>query len=104
MPVRLESNEMANQSSHKYYCIRCDRFLYEQTPALLAITVNLHAAAYHPTDCSSWTAEGITLSAHYTNSSGPLPQYLEPHGTTSKREIKITKEDEAMLQRAGIKW
>jgi hypothetical protein len=100
----MESNEMENQRAHKYYCIRCDRYLFGETAAFLATALNYHATAYHPTDCSTWTADQIILSKMYEGTTGPLPKYLEAHGTTSKRVPTITAEDEAMLSKAGIKW
>jgi hypothetical protein len=95
---------MENQRAHKYYCPRCDRYLYGESPTHLAIAVNYHATAYHPQDCSTWTSSGIVLSKQYEAAAGPLPQYLEPHGTTSKKVPVLTDEDKAMLKRACVAW
>ena len=89
---------------HKYYCTRCDRFVYGETLAVLANAVNYHATAFHPSDFSNWTAENIVSSTQYTGIAGPLPQYLAVHGTTSKRIPPITDEDRAMLAEGHVKW
>ena len=95
---------MENQRAHKYYCTRCDRYLYGETTAFLATAVNYHATAYHPTDCSSWTSSGIILSKQYEGATGPLPEYVVPYVNAERRVPIITEEDQAMLSQAGIKW
>jgi len=78
---------------HKYYCTRCERFVYGENLGILANAVNYHATAFH-----------ITSSTQDSGTPGPLPQYLAPHGTTSKRVPQITDEDRAMLMENLIKW
>jgi hypothetical protein len=89
---------------HKYYCTRCERFVYGENLGILANAVNYHATAFHPSDFANWTADNIVSSTCYSGVEGPLPQYLVPHGTTSKRVPEITDEDRAMLAEAKIKW
>ena len=89
---------------HKYYCTRCDRFVYGENLVVLANAVNYHATAFHPSDFANWTADGIVSSSQYSGSAGPLPQYLVPHGTTSKREPVITEADRVILARGRVKW
>lgn len=95
---------------HKYYCLHCKRFVFGETAAGLAFNVNSHNSVLHPTDCCNWTAEGITHSTRYSGVDGPLPQYLQPHGTTSKNEWgdakppDITERDKIMLSKGGVKW
>jgi len=89
---------------HKYYCTRCERFMYGETLAVLAQAVNYHATAFHPSDFANWTAENIAGSTQYTAASGPLPQYLTVHGTTSKHLPAITEADRAMLAAGHVKW
>ena len=89
---------------HKYYCIRCDRFVYGENLVVLANAVNYHATAFHPSDFANWTADGIASSARYSGSAGPLPQYLVPYGTTSKKVPTITAADRAMLAEGHVEW
>lgn len=93
---------------HKYYCSRCDRFMYGVTLAELAINVNYHATSLHPSDFSNWTVSSIVDSANYSvPPSSVLPQYTEPYGTTSKRGSvlpTLTEDDKAMLAEAKISW
>ena len=89
---------------HKYYCTRCERFIYGENLVVLANAVNYHATAFHPSDFANWQAENITRSSQYTGTAAPLPQYLVPHGTTSKREPIITEADRAMLAEGHVKW
>jgi len=94
-------------SIHKYYCIRCDRFIYENTLAKLAVQVNYHATAFHPSDFANWTDANIASSTQYSGTSGPLPEYLAPFGTTSRRVSvlpDITADDRAMLAEGHVKW
>lgn len=89
---------------HKYYCTRCDRFIYENTLVKLATMVNYHATAFHPSDFANWNEGNITSSAQYSGAPGPLPEYLAVHGTTSKREPTITDADRAMLKAGHVAW
>ena len=89
---------------HKYFCTRCDKFLYENTLGRLATTVNYHVTAFHPSDFANWTETSITSSTQYSGSPGPLPQYLVVHGTTSKHLPTITDADRAMLEAGHVLW
>jgi hypothetical protein len=89
---------------HKYYCIRCEKFLYSDSRLRLAIDLNYHNTAQHPADFAAWTERNIISSMQYVGEAGPLPQYLEAHGTTSKRVLTITDEDRAMLKAGGVAW
>lgn len=95
---------MENQRSHKYYCTRCDRYLYGESLTHLATAANYHATAYHPSDFAQWTAEGITHSTQYEGATGPLPEYVVPYANVEQRALTITEDDRAMLQRAGVGW
>lgn len=94
--------------SHRYYCGRCDRFLCAENLASLAAQVNTHAQAVHPTAFANWTAEGVLHSSQYSGTLGaPLPQYLAPHSTTTRRVPvlpDLTDADKAMLAEAHVKW
>jgi hypothetical protein len=90
-------------SAHKFYCFRCDRYLFGDSLTSLATGVNGHNTSTHPADFASWTAEGITHSTNYSGS-GPLPAYIVPYGTTSKKILTITDEDRAMLAAGHVKW
>ena len=89
---------------HKYYCTRCERFVYGESLTILANEVNSHATGFHPSDFAKWTEANITRSSQYTGTAGPLLQYLAVHGTTSKREPAITEADRAMLAEGRVKW
>jgi hypothetical protein len=94
-------------STHKYYCPHCMRYVFGASLEVLASEVNLHAARLHPADCASWSAAGIAQSAHYTGATGPLPQYLAVHGTTSHHDSvlpALTVEDRAMLAKGLVLW
>jgi hypothetical protein len=94
-------------SIHKYYCTRCDKFLYENTLPRLATTVNYHVTAFHPSDFANWTETSITSSTQYSGTSGPLPEYLQPYGTTARRGSVLpvlTVEDRAMLAAGHVIW
>jgi hypothetical protein len=93
-----------SSSAHKYFCVRCQLYIYGETLASLAKQVNLHASVFHPQDFSHWDEKGIVLSEQYTCTAAPLPQYLVPHGTTSKRISEITDEDRAMLKAGHVAW
>lgn len=95
---------MENQRAHKYYCARCDRYLFGESRAHLATAVNYHAMTTHPSDFANWTPDTIITSCNYEGVSGPLPQYLTPHGTTSKAIPSITDEDRAMLKAGNVSW
>jgi hypothetical protein len=95
---------MADVRAHKYYCVRCDRFMYGETLAYLASAVNYHATSQHPSDFANWTAGSIESSTQYSGTKGPLPQYLAPHGTTSHKVPTITDEDRAMLAAGLVRW
>lgn len=97
---------------HQYFCVRCSRSLYAETPGALASRVNEHSCKLHPADFANWTADGIVLSAQY---SGPhadrtRPEYTVPFGTTSRSEPRLSKlpdltaEDRRFLERALVKW
>ena len=95
---------------HRFYCNRCDRFMYGENIAELAKATNYHAISFHPADFSSWNQDNIVLSINY----GAPPsqalvrhEYTEPHGTTTKRGTilpALSDEDRAMLAEAHIKW
>ena len=93
---------------HRFYCNRCDRFMYGENLAELAKATNYHAISFHPADFSSWTPDGITLSVNYgAPPSQALPRYTQPFGTTSRRgtvALNITDEDRAMLAAGRVKW
>ena len=111
------------ESTHSYYCAYCQYSLYGASTEALAAALNKHNERYHPADCTNWTATGVTLSVHYTDPAGvawtnkvtkrdgPLPQYTEPYGTTSKREWgdaksapNLTAADQTLLTGMKIKW
>ena len=94
---------MEDQKAHKYYCHHCSRFLYGETLIFLVSAVNYHATAYHPSDFSKWTPAELAKSRHYAAASAPLPQYLLPHGTTSKREPELSNFDREMLEEGPYK-
>ena len=48
--------------------------------------------------------ENCIITVMAEAAAGPLPQYLEPHGTTSKKVPVLTEEDKAMLKRACVAW
>jgi hypothetical protein len=98
--------------THKYYCSHCRQYVFGSTPALLAREVNTHNTAIHPADYADWSAEGIMRSSWYSGPPvGPLVQYTNPFGTTSRREWgdaksapNITDQDRAMLAQGLVKW
>ena len=102
------------ESVHRYLCPRCHSVIFGDNPTRLAANANTHAQVQHPADFSSWTPSGITKSAHYVSPPGqPRPQYLLPHGTTSKSEWGdarnapyITDEDRDILlnECGGVIW
>ena len=94
-------------SIHKYFCTRCDKFIYENNLVQLAASVNYHVTAFHPSDFANWTETSITISTQYSGTSGPLPEYLQPYGTTSRRGSvlpALTVEDRAMLAAGHVIW
>lgn len=93
--------------AHRYFCVRCDRFIHSTRLADLVAQVNTHATVFHPTDFAQWAEKGIVLSSQYTYLSEILPQYLTPHGTTNRRVpavIELTDADRKMLAAGGVKW
>ena len=102
-------------SIHKYFCVRCDKFIYENNLMQLAASVNYHATAFHPSDFANWTETSIVTSTQYSGTPGPLPEYLEPYGTASRKDsvthlLKdlgiplITEADLTFLAENKIKW
>jgi hypothetical protein len=95
---------------HRFYCARCDRFMYGETLEALAAHTNYHATAFHPADFAAWNESNIPLSSNYgAPPSQPLclPEYTEPFGTTSRRGSVLpvlTDEDKNMLAEAHIRW
>lgn len=94
---------MADPRAHKFYCSRCNRFLYAETVLGLVTAVNYHAVTTHPADCSNWTVSGIAASVNYS-SAGPLPQYLAPYNSPAKKTLTITEEDRKMLAAGRVRW
>jgi hypothetical protein len=93
---------------HRFYCARCDRFMYGQTVTELATGANYHATSLHPADFANWTPLTIVASSHYAApQSTTQPQYLVPHGVTSHRAplvADITEADRQMLKAGHILW
>lgn len=114
---------------HKYYCPSCNRNLYGESLKILANALNRHNELAHPADCCTWTEQGIAHSGFYTGpgfvtrsatpeekrvaagtASGPLREYTEPYGTTSRGEWGgakapvLTEDDKIMLAKGLVKW
>lgn len=93
---------------HKFFCVRCDRYLYGEDTILLATEVNRHASSYHPADFANWTSQTVVASAHYSPPPGNiLSQYTQPFGTASCAGTvlpALSEYDKKMLQEAHIKW
>jgi hypothetical protein len=97
---------------HRFYCNRCDRFMYGEDLVELAKAVNYHATAFHPADFANWSATNITASVNYGAPPNQLPaktlpQYIEPHGTTTKKDSvlpELTFDDKAMLAAGHVRW
>ena len=93
---------------HRYFCVRCDRYLYGADTVELAIELNRHATSFHPADFANWTAGTIVGHVHYSPPPGNiLPQYVEPFGTTSRRGSvlsALSEFDKKMLKEAHILW
>ena len=94
---------MPDPRAHKFYCARCNRFLYAETLPYLANAINYHATTSHPSDFCGWTETNIVSSVNYS-SAGPPPQYLVPHGTAQNSLHNLTEDDKSFLKRARIKW
>lgn len=95
-------------SMHRFFCVRCDRYLYGEDTTELAINLNRHATSFHPSDFANWTAQNIVSSTQYSPPpSNILPQYTVPFGTTSRSGSvlpALTEADKKMLEEAHIKW
>jgi hypothetical protein len=93
---------------HRFYCNRCDQFMYGEDPRELATAVNYHATTRHPADFANWDSQTILASANYAAPpSRTLPQYTIPHGTTSRKHAalpELTDEDRAMLAEGYVRW
>jgi len=93
---------------HKFYCVRCGLQLYGADAADLACNVNHHAKVWHPSDSSSWTADLIQRSKHYSTSpSQVLASYTVPYGTTSRSGSvlpALSEFDKKLLEEAHIRW
>jgi hypothetical protein len=93
---------------HKYLCAYCKLYVFGETTANLASTVNSHNTRMHPTDFANWTPEGITHSKQYSGLNGPLPQYLKPYAQSKEwgdaKPPDISERDKIFLSTNGIKW
>jgi hypothetical protein len=94
--------------SHRYYCQRCDRFLYGALLADIVSAVNIHASCFHPSDFSKWTEKDIILSAQYTCIFGEVPPYLLSQGIVAASTVvtlpEITAADKEMLAKGKVRW
>lgn len=85
---------------HRFYCSRCDRFMYGENLMELAKATNYHAISFHPADFSSWNQDNIVLSINYgAPPSQTLPLYTQPY-----QNRNLTEEDQKFLAVARIKW
>ena len=97
-------------ATHKYWCLYCRKYLYDNGITMLAATVNRHIDKFHPADYAGWTSTSIVTSAQYTrdDSSESVPAYLEPtQAIVHQRgdlDAKITAEDREFLAKGRVKW
>lgn len=98
----------------KYYCQYCKQYVVGDSLEKLCGNLNRHNDEKHPMEWASWRSETIMRSANYMGMGGPMPEYLEPYGTTSKRKSPewgdaakapdITERDKIMLLKGHVKW
>lgn len=104
---------------YEFYCNLCKRSLFSVSVDGLAELLNQHNATHHPAAFDKWTAQTIRASVNFfmpaevpAAPAAPkvLPQYTQPHGTTSKGawggapEPQITDADRKMLAQGKVKW
>lgn len=95
--------------THKFYCERCNVFVYADTMDKLSERLNLHMTLKHPDLYSHWTPVLIEKSANYETADGP-PAYLAKsprYDNTdwgSGKKPELTDDDKKWLQGVLIKW
>ena len=94
---------------HRYYCSYCRLFIFGNTAAQLASTLNAHNGPLHPTDFANWTELGILRSAKYVGPSEAPPyiaQYCPPVSKDGGNSAppEITERDKIFLKTNGVKW
>jgi hypothetical protein len=101
---------------HNYYCVYCKRFLVGDTAEVLCASVNSHNSMSHPADFAAWRPDDIINSCNYSGPGAALPQFIIPHGTTSRSPVQfivddnskplpdITEADRLMLAAGFVKW
>jgi hypothetical protein len=98
---------MMENITHKYYCTRCERFVFGATLHELVHGVNRHISACHPSDYAAWTVEGMPHSKNYTGSA-PSPEYLVQATSTAIQKAPVlpalTASDREQLKVWGIRW
>ena len=92
---------------HKFYCRRCEIFIYADNLELLANRLNYHNEVKHPNLFRFYIPETIIRSDDYSTTDGMPPSYVghaSPRLRLNAAAPELTSDDRALLAGMKIRW
>jgi hypothetical protein len=94
---------------NKFYCERCNEYVFAEMMDKLAERLNYHNTMRHPDLYAKWTPEQIRQSRNYEAADAP-PAYLAKHSRYDNTDWgtgktpDLTPEDRTWLTGLCIRW